>query len=107
MQTVTISTAAKYKQNQPNNPLKQLFSYNLSPKQKPSENVRQKPLCPPQKIDLAGKYIYSLEDLIGDGFTSKVYKGYEIERPGKAYAIKIIEKGRLSQDQMKLVRNEI
>jgi len=29
-------------------------------------------------FELGNKYTYSYNDLIGDGFTSKVYKGYEI-----------------------------
>ena len=36
-----------------------------------------------------------------------MYKGYDIEKQSKSFAIKVIEKSRLSSDQMKLIRNEI
>lgn len=38
-----------------------------------------------------GKYKYAIDDELGKGFTSKVYKAVEIEKIHKRYAIKMVE----------------
>jgi serine/threonine protein kinase len=40
---------------------------------------------------LIGKYKYNSEELLGKGFTSRVFKGVEVENIYKRYAIKVIE----------------
>jgi len=32
-----------------------------------------------------------LDDILGEGYSSKVYEGVEIDNPRKKYAIKVIE----------------
>lgn len=76
MQTSPRYLQAREGPNQQSNPLKQLFSAAVSPKQKCTENNKQKKLS--NSIEIGNKYIYSLDDLIGDGFTSKVYKGFDL-----------------------------
>lgn len=83
--------------------INQLYFNSTSPRQKPRENTYTK--SPNNSVKVGDKYTYSTEDMIGDGYTSRVYKGHEIEKPTKTYAIKVIDKKRLDKDQIKLIKN--
>lgn len=93
----------QYAPNQQSNNLNQFCHYKASSKTKTTENNYKQ--SPTSSIQVGDKYTYSLKDMIGDGYTSKVYKGHEIGKPTTIYAIKVIDKKRLDQDQIKLIKN--
>ena len=41
-----------------------------------------------------------LRNILGEGFTSKVYKGEDIDKPGTFVAVKIIRNKYLSDDEL-------
>lgn len=49
------------------------------------------PVCPNQnEYQRVGSYKYREQDLLGKGFSSKVYKAYHINNSDERYAIKVI-----------------
>lgn len=54
-----------------------------------------------------GKYKYDPKDELGKGFSGKVYKGVEIVRQHKRYAIKVVDLKKFKGSNMDLLENEI
>lgn len=54
-----------------------------------------------------GKYKYDSSDELGKGFSSNVYKGVEILRPHKRYAIKVINLKKFRGSNMEMLETEI
>ena len=54
-----------------------------------------------------GIYKYSTNDDLGKGYSSKVYKGVEIERTHKRYAIKVIELKKFRGSNLEMLEAEI
>jgi hypothetical protein len=44
---------------------------------------------------------------LGEGYSSKVYKGTEVDRPQKRYAIKVIELQKFEEETLKMLEQEI
>ena len=53
------------------------------------------------------KYKYFTDSLLGEGYSSKVYKGTEVNKPQKRYAIKVIELQKFQGDTLKMLQEEI
>ena len=45
--------------------------------------------------------------MLGQGYSSKVYLGRGVEEEHKQYAVKVVDKRRLSQDILHLIKQEI
>jgi serine/threonine protein kinase len=54
-----------------------------------------------------GIYKYSTEDELGKGYSSRVYKGVEIEKIHKRYAIKVIELKKFRGSNLEMLEAEI
>ena len=54
-----------------------------------------------------GIYKYSTEEELGKGYSSRVYKGVEIERIHKRYAIKVIELKKFRGSSLEMLEAEI
>ena len=54
-----------------------------------------------------GIYKYSTDDDLGKGYSSKVYKGVEIEKTHKRYAIKVIELKKFRGSNLEMLEAEI
>lgn len=54
-----------------------------------------------------GIYKYSTEDELGKGYSSRVYKGVEIERINHRYAIKVIELKKFRGSSLEMLEAEI
>ena len=54
-----------------------------------------------------GDYAYYLNDLIGSGYSSQVYKCFHREQPNITYAIKVINLSKLAKANLNLLRDEI
>jgi hypothetical protein len=44
-----------------------------------------------------------MDSLLGSGYSSKVFKGTEVDKPQKLYAIKVIELKKFSGDSLKML----
>ncbi len=56
---------------------------------------------------MIGKYKYSENDQLGKGFSGKVFKAVEIQKPHKRYAIKVIDLQKFRGENLKMLENEI
>ena len=54
-----------------------------------------------------GDYQYSELDLLGKGYSSKVYKGFHISRPEETYAIKVIDTSKFRPSSLEMLNCEI
>lgn len=54
---------------------------------------------------VVGKYKYDTREELGRGYSSSVYKGVEILRPHKRYAIKVISLSKFRADNRTLLEN--
>ena len=50
-----------------------------------------------------GKYKYDLNNELGRGYSGKVYKGIEIGKPHKRYAIKVVSLNKFRGRNMELL----
>lgn len=54
-----------------------------------------------------GEYSYYLNDIIGSGYSSHVYRCHHQSNPNITYAIKVIKLSRLAKPTLNLLHNEI
>jgi hypothetical protein len=75
------------------NPKSTLFFPQTDPKRSKTVNPKRKLSDSIKTSDevIIGKYKYFMDSLLGSGYSSKVYKGTEVDKPQKRYAIKVIE----------------
>jgi serine/threonine protein kinase len=54
-----------------------------------------------------GKYKYDPKDELGRGFSGKVYKGVEIDKPQRRYAIKVVSLQKFKGHSLDMLQSEI
>ncbi len=54
-----------------------------------------------------GDYAYYLNDLIGSGYSSNVYKCFKQSEPHVIYAVKVIRLNKLAKSNLNMLQNEI
>jgi serine/threonine protein kinase len=54
-----------------------------------------------------GNYKFSIEDVLGKGYSSKVYKGVEVGKEHKKYAIKAVDLKKFRGSNLDMLESEI
>lgn len=63
--------------------------------------------APDPGLSSVGPYRFKEQDLIGKGFSSKVYKAYHSQREGETFAIKVINLSKFKSSNLTMLQNEI
>jgi len=65
----------------------------------------KKEFCTPMGKKRIGCYFYYLNDCIGSGYSSQVFKGYKNDNREIIYAIKVIRLSTMSKGNYQLLKN--
>lgn len=81
------------------------YQFTLTPQIKRLTAVNEVPNAHRKKR--IGSYSYYLDDVIGSGFSSRVYRGIKNDMKDVKYAIKVINLSKMSKGNYSLLQNEI
>ena len=79
------------------------YQFTLTPQIKRLTTVNE--LTNPHRKKRIGSYSYYLDDVIGSGFSSQVFRGYKNDIKEVKYAIKVINLSKMSKGNYSLLQN--